>query len=212
MKDNKKVWVIGIGPGSKDLIFPAAFEKMEEVDVILGSQRQLEIVPNHLQNKGRIPPWKVEELVPFIKEIIHQDKKVGILASGDPLFFGIGVTLKPHFPNELGIVAGLSSIGYFFNRLGLAMNDVYLSSCHGRGLDFQKLLSFSKIGLLTDKRNGPYQIAQELLALGGDYEMFIGENISYPEEKICRGSLSEIEDREYEMNVVILIRKESYAG
>lgn len=212
MNQDKLIWVIGIGPGRKDFVFPAAFEKMEEVDVILGSQRQLEIIPKDLQSKGRIPPWKVEALVPFVKDIIKEGKTVGILASGDPLFFGIGVTLKTHFPNELGVVAGLSSIGYFFTRLGFAMNDVYLSSCHGRRIDFKHLLSFSKIGLLTDKSMGPYQIAQGLLALGGDYEMFIGENLSYPTEVISRGLLREIEDKDYEMNVVILIRKESYAG
>lgn len=203
--------VIGIGPGDKRLILPMAYEAMEEVDVILGSLRQKEILPSSCQEKWRQPRWKLEALKEDILALLQEGKKVGMLASGDPMLYGVGNTMQAMFGKnkeiKIEIIPGISSITYLFSRLGIEMNDAYLTSGHGRSLDIQQVCLHSKIGILTDKEHSPYWIAKSLIQLGAEYQMYIGENLSYPEESITKGSLEEIEDRGYAMNVVILVKE-----
>ena len=87
------------------------------------------------------------------------------------------------------------------------MNDVYISSSHGREPDYDFILMHKKIAMVTDKNIGPYEIAQEIKNRNMLYDMYIGENLSYPNERLEITNSNDIKNRDYKMSLVILIKK-----
>jgi cobalt-precorrin-7 (C5)-methyltransferase len=69
---------------------------------------------------------------------MHQ--RVVVLASGDPLFYGIGKRLVAEFGIEqVRIIPGISAVQYLCAKTGIDMNDIWLTSSHGRDVDFDAL-------------------------------------------------------------------------
>ncbi|MFD1123899.1 cobalt-precorrin-7 (C(5))-methyltransferase [Lentilactobacillus raoultii] len=193
--------VLGIGPGSDDLMINGSSQYLEEAETLIGSSRQLALFPT-FKSKAVVLP-KLKDLEIFLKA--HIDKKIVILASGDPLLYGIGNWVIKKFPGEkIQIVPGISAIQYFFHRLKFPMNDVYLTSSHGQVPDFDFLLQHTTIGMVTDQVTGPYEIAQEIKKRGQHRQVFIGEMLSYPDEKISVATELTVKKRNYQMNVVII--------
>ena len=122
--------VLGIGPGNEDYRLEGMTKYLAEADVVIGSNRQLETISNIPENKKMILPHLVE-LRDYLRE--HYNDKNVLLASGDPLLYGIGTWVKSNVQNQkIKIIPGISSIQYMFHQLQLSMNNCYLTSSHGR--------------------------------------------------------------------------------
>ena len=64
-----------------------------------------------------------------------------------------------------------------------------------------------KVAILTDYNIGPRQIDQEVKVRALDYSFYVGENLSYPDQRLIVGSADDILARDdYDMCLVILIR------
>lgn len=195
------ITVLGIGPGDPQLRLAGTGKYLQDADLVIGSPRQLAAFP-------AVPPekqaaFRFAGLKDFILQ--HQGKKIVLLASGDPLLYGIGSWVSKNFADrEVKIVPGISSIQYLFHQLRLSMNDCYLTSSHGRKPDFDFLLQHDKVGMVTDKELGPYEIAQEIRKRGLHRTIYVGEKLSYPDEKISKFDETNVEKRAYGMNVVII--------
>ena len=89
--------VLGIGPGNEDYRLEGMTKYLAEADVVIGSNRQLETISNIPENKKMILPHLVE-LRDYLRE--HYNDKNVLLASGDPLLYGIGTWVKSNIrPN-----------------------------------------------------------------------------------------------------------------
>ncbi len=157
-------------------------------------------------------------LLPF-KESLEKVKislltgDVTVLASGDPLFYGIGRKLKKVFP-EQNIVfhPALSSMQLCFARFGIPWDNTRVVSLHGRNetLLAAKLLGSPKVFVLTDPGHTPDAIAKQLLAecsTAGTYctTVYVAEKIGKLSERLFQGSLEETAAEEFcEPNVMIL--------
>ena len=85
------------------------------------------------------------------------------------------------------------------------MNDIWLTSSHGRDVCFDELARQRKVAMVTDGRCGPREIAAQLAARGKGYRwMVIGENLAMDNERIHWLPVSEV-DAEYEMNAVVIL-------
>ncbi|MCC4440739.1 cobalt-precorrin-7 (C(5))-methyltransferase [Limosilactobacillus reuteri] len=194
--------VLGIGPGNEDYRLEGMTKYLAEADVVIGSNRQLETISNIPENKKMILPHLVE-LRDYLRE--HYNDKNVLLASGDPLLYGIGTWVKSNIQNQkIKIIPGISSIQYMFHQLQLSMNNCYLTSSHGRTPDFDFLLQHSKVGMVTDQKIGPFEIGQEIKKRGLHKKIYVGERLSYPDERITCYDESTVEQRKYEMNVVVI--------
>ena len=165
----------------------------------------------------------------------NPDKDIVVLASGDPSIYGIADYINRHMPGrkalgdeydvrpnqgfhmykggqdmaskDLVIVPGISSIQYAFSVFQIPMNDIYITSSHGRQPDYDFIFVHDKVAILTDSKIGPRQIAQEVKVRALDYSFYVGENLSYPDQRLTVGSADDILDRDdYDMCLVIMIR------
>lgn len=103
------------------------------------------------------------------------------------------------------IIPGISAVQYLCARAGIDMNDMWLTSSHGRSVDFDELARHHRAAMVTDARCGPRDIAAQLADRGKGYRwMVIGENLAMENERIHWLPVSDV-CAEYDMNTVVIL-------
>ncbi|HEW81354.1 MAG TPA: precorrin-6y C5,15-methyltransferase (decarboxylating) subunit CbiE, partial [Nitrospirae bacterium] len=158
----------------------------------------------------------VYEMLDYIADNFR-DKKIALIGAGDPMFFGIGRLVIERFGQDAAeVYPDLSSMQVAFSRVKETLNNALLISLHG-GPDPKKrrkrkygiaelsylLKRHDKIGILTDRDNGPDKIAKEIF--GADVQMYVCEKIGYDDEKIIKGTPEEIAGMSFEYPNVVII-------
>jgi precorrin-6Y C5,15-methyltransferase (decarboxylating) len=222
------IYVIGIGYKPLDLNERNILYKSE---VILSSERLLEVFKRYREfkkvQKKVLVLNTVDETIEFMKSRISNSAEKGIitvLASGDPLFFGIGRRILNEFGKErVEIMPDLSSIQVAFARIKETWDNAFLMSVH-RGPDPLKkrnlkyhmkdipdlLKTHSKLAILTDRENSPTEIAELLIPSNVSRPiMFVCEKLSDPDERITKGTPEDIAAMSFSTpNVVIILSGE----
>nr|WP_318381130.1 cobalt-precorrin-7 (C(5))-methyltransferase [uncultured Enterobacter sp.] len=197
--------VVGMGPGALSLMTPAAHSAVQQADALVGGKRHLAQFPDFRGETCAIGS-DIPALLAWIAR--QQARRVVVLASGDPLFYGIGKRLVAHFGIEnVQIIPGISAVQYLCAKTGIDMNDIWLTSSHGREVDFDTLARHDKVAMVTDTRCGPREIAQALVARGvGERWMAIGENLAQHNERIHWLQARDVQ-AQYDMNVVVILNE-----
>ncbi|PHM61457.1 cobalt-precorrin-7 (C(5))-methyltransferase [Xenorhabdus ishibashii] len=202
------ITVVGIGPGAAANQTLAALDAIRQAEVLVAGKRHLAEFP-HFKRETRRLDADVDGLMQWLEQ--NQHRQIVVLASGDPLFYGIGKRITEHFSGQnIHIISGISAIQYLCARILLDMNDIYLTSSHGRQPDFDWLLQHEKIAMVTDGIIGPYQIAQAILARGQQRRMVIGKNLSHEHERIICLPAEQVAQRgdiDYGLNVVVILNE-----
>ncbi|EPL8095640.1 cobalt-precorrin-7 (C(5))-methyltransferase [Morganella morganii] len=202
------IYVTGVGPGSEAYLTRRAADVISGADILIGGQRHLDEFAGR-SAETRVIDADISGLMNWIAERL--DRRIVILASGDPMFFGIGKRISETFaPEQVQIVPGISSVQYLCSRAGMDMNDIYLTSSHNRSPDFDWLLAHERIGMVTDSKIGPKEIAAEILQRGQTRRMIIGENLSGRNERITLLNADDVTG-DYDMNVVLIDKQGSVA-
>ena len=124
--------VAGIGADGWQGLSPLAREAIEQAEVIIGGSRHLALLP--AAAGGRRVPLP-SPLLPVLPALIasHAGQALVVLASGDPMFYGIGSTLARLLgPARLRVLPHPSSVSLAAARLGWPLNDVDVVSLVGR--------------------------------------------------------------------------------
>ena len=134
MTSNKKwLTVIGIGEDGLSGLSSVARSLIDSAEILVGGDRHLAMLPADLTDLRSQLVWAspIEET---IRQIInYRGKSVCVLASGDPLWFGIGTTLLKKIPiEEISIVPSPSTFSWICARLGWSLNEVETLSLCGR--------------------------------------------------------------------------------
>lgn len=198
--------VIGLGPGNTDYITKLGEKLIQNSDVVIGGKRNLESIVDFEGEKIEISS-NLKEIVEYINNNKH--KQISVIASGDPLIYGIGRYLSKNIDKEdLNIVSGISSLQYIFSKVHIDMNDLYITSSHGKTPDFDYVLSHKKVCIVTDKIIGPKEICKQILDRNLEKTIVVGENLSYDNERITIGSPEDILKLEdFDMCVVVILDK-----
>jgi len=217
-------YVIGISEvsGQQILNLPTGYmDKINDCDVLVGGERLLEYVKEHFNESSNANSklWAKDEIIikSSLSENVQQisahlknNKKVVILASGDPLYYGIGGYLSKKIP--VLILPSLSSIQLAAARAKISWHDVLSISLHGRSMFglAQKIDGKQKVCLLTDPENNPPKIAQYLQDFGMfEYSIFVAENLGLENEKTSWHNVKELAlakpDKFSELNVTFLV-------
>ncbi len=158
--------------------------------------------------------YKSDKPVDLINWLKEQDQKIVLLASGDPLWFGIGRILLKHFPSERLIFhPSPTSLQLAFSRLARPWQDTTWISLHGR--DSSPLLQLlhkqpESIGILTDPNVGGAKEVREVLRasqLEMVYQFWIFENLGGEAERIYQISTEEALPELGPLHLVVLIKK-----
>lgn len=198
--------MIGIGDDGKISLLPLYEKWIDESEILIGGKRQLAFFSDYEGEKVVIESG----LSALVGRLQTETKNVVILASGDPLFYGIGSYLSSKI--KLEIYPYLSSVQLAFAKMGERWQDAYFTSVHGRSMKglAQRIDGREKIAILTDIENSPNNIAEYLLSFGmNEYQAFVGENLGGENERCRWLSLVEMQDAEFSpLNVVILKKME----
>lgn len=201
-----KIFIIGIGPGSKEYVLPIALDTINSCDVIIGGRRNLEVF-SEFRGEKILLSKSLEETVEYLRNN-RKMKQVGIIVSGDSGFYSILSFMNKYFNSkDLEVIPGISSFQYLFSKLKMPWQEYQLLSLHGKKTDFIKeLKAIGKVAILTDSNSSPDKLANVLLLEGlHNITMTVGENLSYPEERIITGAPEEIiAAAPYEMSVVVI--------
>ncbi|MGW5113542.1 precorrin-6y C5,15-methyltransferase (decarboxylating) subunit CbiE [Nocardia sp. NPDC004123] len=184
--------VIGIGADGWDGLGGAARREIAACEVLLGSARQLVLIPADAARAERVP-WP-SPLVPALPGLLERyaGRRLGVLASGDPMFFGIGVTLtKLLGAQALRVLPSPSSASLACARLGWALNETPVVSAVGRPVEtvLPELSGGRRVLVLSSDQHTPAQVAELLARNGfGGSALTVLEQLGGPDERIVCGT------------------------
>ena len=181
--------VVGIGEDGLDGVSPRGRMLIDNADALVGGGRHLAMIPD--DGRARLTwPTPLTDLMPQIAE--RRGTPVCVIATGDPMFFGIGVTLSKHFSaDEMDVVPSLSAFSLAASRLGWPLADVEQLTLHGRPVTL--VVPFIQPGarlmILSDGADTPAQVAQILTERGyGDSRLAVLEHMGGPQERGVEGT------------------------
>jgi len=192
---NATIHIIGLGIAVPAELSSSSTTALLGCDVVIGSPRQFDLINKLLdKNKQRIELPKFDALQSLIEQ--YDKQNIAVLASGDPLFYGIGRWFAQHFnQHRLCFHPEVSSIQAACHRLGLALQDVEVVSLHGRPLSNIRryLRQRQTLIVLTDRESNPQALAKECIEAGfSDSLLTVCENLGYPDERIRQRNVHEL--------------------
>lgn len=182
----KKISIVGTGMGTAGSLTIDGIEAIESASLLIGSERLLRPWQDGGSGRQCAVSTRTEEIVTLIRE--SEAEKTAVLMSGDTGFYSGARGLLEKLTQaaeedwEIFLLPGVSSLSYLAARTGVSWEDAKLVSLHGRKANLCRLVAENrKVFVLTAKNAG--QICRELTAHGlGSCHVWIGENLSYPEE------------------------------
>lgn len=160
--------VIGIGATGLDLVSAELRGRITDAEVVVGSLRVLALLPESPTQTRRAWP---SPLVPGLPGLLAEfaDRRLVVLATGDPLLSGIGTTLIDLVgPDQVSIHPGLSSVVLARARMGWsAESSTWVSLVSAPAAAIRRFLSpRARILVLSSGPQTPRAIADELEATG----------------------------------------------
>ncbi|MFG1796787.1 precorrin-6y C5,15-methyltransferase (decarboxylating) subunit CbiE [Nocardia sp. NPDC049149] len=184
------VSVVGIGADGWAGLGQAAREAVATAEVIFGSARQLALVS--ADAAGEQAAWP-SPLLPALPELFerHAGARICVLASGDPMFYGIGVTLARLLgADALRVLPQPSSASLACARLGWGLAETPVVSVVGRALAtvLPELIDGRKVLVLSADERTPGQLVELLVSNGfGDSTVTVLEQLGGPAERVDAG-------------------------
>ncbi|MFD7979049.1 precorrin-6y C5,15-methyltransferase (decarboxylating) subunit CbiE [Streptomyces sp. NPDC059071] len=129
--------VVGIGADGWDGLPENSRRTLRAAQVLIGGPRQLDLLPAGDCPGERVPwPSPLRPAVPGLLAA-HQGRRIAVLASGDPSFYGIARTLTEILGpgTRLDVLPHPSSVSYACARLGWPLEAVETVSLVARPLD-----------------------------------------------------------------------------
>lgn len=181
--------LIGIGEDGLAGLTPAARRLVDDAEVLIGGERHLAMVPPDGRERLAWP----SPLAALLDEIERRrGQRVCVLATGDPLWYGIGVSLLKRIPRaEMTLLPGLSAFALAAARLGWPLAEVQTLTLHGRPLAL--LQSFIQPGarllILSEGAETPAAVAALLCERGyGESRMTVLEHMEGVAERRLEGT------------------------
>ncbi|ACX72113.1 precorrin-6y C5,15-methyltransferase (decarboxylating), CbiE subunit [Methanocaldococcus vulcanius M7] len=191
------IYIVGVGPGSKDYLTLKAIEIVKNSDLVVGSKRALALFDIDEGKKVILSKNLIEELKEIINREDLKDKKIAILSTGDPCFSGLLKTLLKLGVDkkEIEVISGISSIQIASSKLKISWEDYNIITLHGKEDNKYKLLeAFNNQEKVIFLPNNLNEDARFLIENGinPNTKIWVLENLTYENERIRAMSLKEI--------------------
>ncbi|MCC7562064.1 MAG: cobalt-precorrin-7 (C(5))-methyltransferase [Methanobrevibacter arboriphilus] len=208
-----KLFIVGVGPGSKDYLTEKAKNIVKSADVTIGSWRAI----NVFDDIGEVIGLDVKDLQEKLEnavDLAKNGKKVCVLSTGDPGFSGVLKTIKKIAENKnfdqnsIEVIPGISSLQLAAAKNRISWDEANIMTFHGRE-NISDILNVIDNGLPTIAlpSKSVKDMAKFLLDNGVDEnrKVTICEKLSYPEEKIITTSLKEVLTSDFSYMCVMII-------
>ena len=188
--------VIGIGDDGLDGLAPATRALIEAAEIVVGGARHLAMVP---ETTAERLPWEQ----PFADSIAaiaaHRGRRVVVLASGDPMWYGAGAILARHFSREeMAVLPHPGAFSLAAARLGWPLADCTTLSLHARPLDAVRLhlAEGRRVLILSEHGETPRAVAQLLTESGwGPSRLTVLEHLGGVSENAIASTAQDWGDR-----------------
>ena len=180
---SQKISLVGIGMGAEKTLTLEGKKALNEAELLIGAKRMTEAV----QKPGQmvLHEYRSEKIVEYIRE--HPKyRTVAIALSGDVGFYSGAKKLIDQLDGNVEVICGISSVVYFMSKIGLSWDDAKIVSAHGRNCNLISLIRHNpKVFSILGTEDGVAVLASRLVYYGmGDVTLYVGENLSYENEKI----------------------------
>ena len=208
-----KLFIVGIGPGSKEYLTQKAIDTVKNVDITIGSWRAIDIFDEINEAIG-LNVKDLEEKLNLAVDLVIDGKKVCVLSTGDPGFSGVLKSIlriaknKNFNEKNIEVIPGISSLQLAAAKNKISWDEANIMTFHGRE-NIEDILDFVDNGQATIAlpSKSVKDMAKFLLNNGvsGDRKVTICEKLSYPEEKIVTTSLKEVINSDFSYMCVMII-------
>ncbi|HZK89683.1 MAG TPA: precorrin-6y C5,15-methyltransferase (decarboxylating) subunit CbiE [Stellaceae bacterium] len=203
-----KPWlsIVGIGDDGLAGLAPASRALVETAEIIVGGARHLAMIPPGAAERL---PWRQ----PFDGSIAaisaHRGRRVVVLASGDPMWYGAGAILARHFPREeMTILPHPGAFSLTAARLGWPLAECTPFSLHARPLDTLRLhlAEGRRVLILAADGATPAAVARLLSEAGwGPSRLTALEHLGGPAEAVHGATAADWGDRRVaDLNAIAL--------
>lgn len=207
-----RVNIVGIGPGNPELLTGAAIKAIKESNILIGDKRMLAAFAE--AGKKVYDTIKTADIVEIAASANPEKDVLAVLVSGDVGFFSLAKTISGKLPDCKCVrYCGISSLVYFAAKLQLSWDDAKIVSMHGRKQNLVAAVAENKkVFSLTGGEHTPQMLCAQLCEHGlDDVQVYVGENLSYPEEKITVGTAAEISKQNFPSLSVMMVINEQAA-
>ncbi|WP_283137637.1 precorrin-6y C5,15-methyltransferase (decarboxylating) subunit CbiE [Rhizohabitans arisaemae] len=187
---SEPIRVVGVGADGWDGLSPSARREIGEAEVLMGGARQLDLVPDTGAERVVWPSPMLPALPALLAE--HDGRRICVLASGDPMFFGVGTVLARLVgPERIIVLPHPSSISLACARLGWAVERTEVVSLVGRAIEpmYPLIQPNRRILVLSAGGDSPAEVAARLTDRGyGASALTLLERLGGPGERVRRAS------------------------
>ncbi|MBF0132810.1 MAG: precorrin-6y C5,15-methyltransferase (decarboxylating) subunit CbiE [Magnetococcales bacterium] len=200
------ICILGVLDAGLESLSHAGRHRLERADLVLGDARFLDLYAPAMAQDAEKRPFTghIAQVPHWLEQAQTQGRRVVVLATGDPLFFGLAGYLTGKLPPGSFEVHGqVSSLQLAFSRIPLAWSEARWLSLHARDsgnwhpeADFehalypfwQALNAAALLGVLTSPANTPSRLAQMLTVLGleNTWKMTVCQRLGQQDERVDR--------------------------
>ncbi|MFF4258132.1 precorrin-6y C5,15-methyltransferase (decarboxylating) subunit CbiE [Streptomyces sp. NPDC001663] len=196
------ITVVGTGTGA-----PVPLDAVAGAELVVGGRRHLEAVrlPESIE---RVVLGPLAPALDAIEAYVGKERRVVVLASGDPGFFGIVRALAGRFgADRLDVRPGVSSVATAFARLGLTWDDAVVVSAHGRDsrTAVNVCRAHPKVAVLTGPGAGPAELGAALARTAPGRVLVVASALGSAEEHLERVSPAEAAGRDWGTAVSVVL-------
>jgi cobalt-precorrin-5B (C1)-methyltransferase len=199
--------VVGVGPGSDELLLPAAWREVRSAEVVAGGSRVLDqYAPEGAERI--VVGGDVAAALAQVRERLADGRRCVVLASGDPGMFGILAAVRRELPDvPLRVVPGISSLQLALARLGESWEGVAVASAHGRNPEqaLATCVSSPRTLVLVDSSTTPAVFSAKL-AKRGAFEVTVLERLGYADERVTTADAAQVAAQEHDKLAVLFVR------
>ena len=203
------VVIIGMGMSPDDLT-ATHLRLIGAADLLMGGRRHLSLFKDRVPETYEVTA-DLKGLVAMIQDR-HPGKRIVVLASGDPLYYGIaGYLVRSLGRENVRIYPNITSVAAAFARMGEPWQDVRVVSLHGRRQEEQlrqALRTADRIAVFTDPTCTPQWVSNFLQQDHvRDFQIGVFEHMGSAGEQVSWHTTQSIADKDFNTpNMVVLKR------
>lgn len=200
------VSLLGMGCGDLGTVTLQARQRLEQAQLLIGAGRLLKSLPDGAAE--RVDAVRSADIIHVI--LSSAAERICVLFSGDIGFYSGAKTLIPLLEREkvdYEVLPGISSLQYLAAKLGTSWQNWRLCSAHGVDCDpVAELCQGKPVFFLTGGNLGPSELCRQIAEAGlGELKVAVGEELSYPTQRIFSGTAAECACQEFAPLSVLLV-------